>query len=231
MARLDKYLEKLNGGQGDIPAPQSSLDRQMAELANNPPKELPDTSEASVGDVLSLDEDKAPAWTTPSSGLPDASEASAGDVLSLDENKAPAWTTPSGGGDLCVLTLGTNGNLSIPSAGGITTDTAVYLYDGSDWINDYDAFYVYDGDIADVLTKLPVYQEEQIAGAFSIEYTKGKGGGSTTAQAAPHVEGQPDSQLFVTSAADIAVLVLNNDDEIAIIPSTATIETGLTSVM
>lgn len=35
MARLDKYLEKLNGGQGDIPAPQSSLDKQMATLAES----------------------------------------------------------------------------------------------------------------------------------------------------------------------------------------------------
>ena len=68
MARLDKYLAKLNGETESAPAPVSALDKQMAELANNPPKELPDTSEASVGDILILDEDKAPAWTTPSGG-------------------------------------------------------------------------------------------------------------------------------------------------------------------
>lgn len=31
-------------------------------------------------------------------GLPDTTEASAGDVLSLDEDKKPTWSTPSGGG-------------------------------------------------------------------------------------------------------------------------------------
>lgn len=31
-------------------------------------------------------------------GLPDTSEASAGDVLSLDEDKEPVWSAPSGGG-------------------------------------------------------------------------------------------------------------------------------------
>lgn len=31
-------------------------------------------------------------------GLPDTSEASAGDVLSLDSDKEPVWSAPSGGG-------------------------------------------------------------------------------------------------------------------------------------
>lgn len=31
-------------------------------------------------------------------GVPDSSEASAGDVLSLDEDKKPTWSAPSGGG-------------------------------------------------------------------------------------------------------------------------------------
>lgn len=35
--------------------------------------------------------------------LPDASEASQGDVLSLDSEKKPVWTTPSGGGGSGIL--------------------------------------------------------------------------------------------------------------------------------
>lgn len=37
MARLDKYLAKLNGKEGDIPAPVSTLDKEMQTLAENPP--------------------------------------------------------------------------------------------------------------------------------------------------------------------------------------------------
>lgn len=37
MARLDKYLAKLNGASGDIPAPVSTLDKEMQTLAENPP--------------------------------------------------------------------------------------------------------------------------------------------------------------------------------------------------
>lgn len=33
-------------------------------------------------------------------GLPDTSEASQGDVLSLDEDKSPVWSAPSGGGGM-----------------------------------------------------------------------------------------------------------------------------------
>lgn len=40
-----------------------------------------------------------------SGGLPDPSEASAGDVLSLDEDKEPVWSAPSGGGGGGVIIL------------------------------------------------------------------------------------------------------------------------------
>ena len=36
-------------------------------------------------------------------GLPDASEASQGDVLSLDSDKKPVWSAPSGGGGGAVI--------------------------------------------------------------------------------------------------------------------------------
>ena len=66
---------------------------------------LPDTSEASEGDILSLNSEKEPEWSTPESGLPDTSEASAGDVLSLDSDKEPVWSAPSGGGGIFVVEL------------------------------------------------------------------------------------------------------------------------------
>lgn len=60
--------------------------------------EVPDSSSAHAGDVLSLDSNKKPKWSTPESGLPDTTGSSAGDVLSLDSDKDPVWSTPSGGG-------------------------------------------------------------------------------------------------------------------------------------
>lgn len=36
-------------------------------------------------------------------GVPDSSEASAGDVLSLDEDKKPTWAAPSGGGETYIV--------------------------------------------------------------------------------------------------------------------------------
>ena len=60
--------------------------------------EVPDSSSAHAGDVLSLDSNKKPKWSTPESELPDATSASEGDVLSLNASKDPVWSTPSGGG-------------------------------------------------------------------------------------------------------------------------------------
>lgn len=60
--------------------------------------EVPDSSSAHAGDVLSLDSNKKPKWSTPESELPDATSASEGDVLSLNASKEPVWSTPSGGG-------------------------------------------------------------------------------------------------------------------------------------
>lgn len=43
-------------------------------------------------------------------GLPDTTEASAGDVLSLDEDKKPTWAAPSGGGEAVILKLNSSFN-------------------------------------------------------------------------------------------------------------------------
>ena len=68
--------------------------------------EVPDSSSAHAGDVLSLDSNKKPKWSTPESELPDATSASEGDVLSLNASKDPVWSTPSGGGgDVLVVTV------------------------------------------------------------------------------------------------------------------------------
>lgn len=41
-------------------------------------------------------------------GLPDTSEASTGDVLSLDSDKSPVWSAPSGGGETYLTAKVTN---------------------------------------------------------------------------------------------------------------------------
>lgn len=74
---------------------------------------LPDSSEASVGDVLSLDSDKEPVWSTPESELPSTGSASVGDVLTLDEDKEPVWSAPSGGGDSSPLIVKATGTCTI----------------------------------------------------------------------------------------------------------------------
>lgn len=59
-------------------------------------KTLPDTSEATTGQVLGLTgEDKTPDWVD---NLPDASEATTGQVLGLTgESKTPGWVDVTGG--------------------------------------------------------------------------------------------------------------------------------------
>ena len=59
---------------------------------------VPDSSAASVGDVLTIGTGGTHEWAAGGGGLPDPTSASAGDVLTLDSNKDAIWQTPSGGG-------------------------------------------------------------------------------------------------------------------------------------
>ena len=84
-------------------------------VQNKSAQELPDYSEASSGDILSIDEDGDLFWTelsTPSE-LPDTINVDANEVLSLDNNKEPIWRTiaevPSIDGQTGNRVLWTNG--------------------------------------------------------------------------------------------------------------------------
>ena len=54
------------------------------------PHELPNTADASAGQVLKLDAQKKPVWGDEAE-LPDVAEATAGQILGLDEDKNPEW--------------------------------------------------------------------------------------------------------------------------------------------
>lgn len=93
-----------------------------------------------------------------SGGLPDASEASVGDVLTLDEDKAPAWSAPSGGGGGLLILDGSNttpisdylAEHQLPA-----DNLYVYFDDLNQWealYDEYTQIYVYDGDPADLVT-------------------------------------------------------------------------------
>lgn len=62
-------------------------------VQNKNSRELPDYSEASSGDILSIDEDGDLYWTEISSPteIPDTETAGVNEVLSLDPNKEPIW--------------------------------------------------------------------------------------------------------------------------------------------
>lgn len=107
----------------DKPVKSSALYKKVKELEANA---VPDASEASVGDVLSLDEDKKPTWSAPSGGLPDPSEANVGDALVLNEHKEPTWGEAGG---YKVISTPTNVNI-IPEQTIVNWQTQMGVYIG-----------------------------------------------------------------------------------------------------
>lgn len=72
---LQTIINKIRGLQMTAPIPQEEYTEYLEDVIGvvndsdlDVPNELPDTTGASVGDVLGLDSDKNPAWITPSSG-------------------------------------------------------------------------------------------------------------------------------------------------------------------
>lgn len=61
------------------------------------PQELPNTADASAGQVLKLDSQKKPVWGDEAE-LPDTASASEGNALLLDAEKKPVWGAIAGGG-------------------------------------------------------------------------------------------------------------------------------------
>ena len=61
------------------------------------PQELPNTADASAGQVLKLDAQKKPVWGDEAEELPDTADASQGNALLLDAEKKPVWGSVSGG--------------------------------------------------------------------------------------------------------------------------------------
>ena len=68
------------------------------------PQELPNTADASAGQVLKLDAQKKPVWGDEAE-LPDTASASQGNALLLDAEKKPVWGAVSGGTRLCKIKL------------------------------------------------------------------------------------------------------------------------------
>lgn len=66
----------------DKPVKSSALFNALKERG------VPDSSEASAGDVLSLNEDKKPTWTEPSQELPDIQSSDGGKVLTVSSGGA-----------------------------------------------------------------------------------------------------------------------------------------------
>lgn len=72
---LQTIINKIRGLQMTAPIPQEEFIEYLEDVIGvvndsdlDVPNELPDTTGASVGDVLGLDDNKNPAWITPSSG-------------------------------------------------------------------------------------------------------------------------------------------------------------------
>lgn len=61
------------------------------------PQELPNTADASAGQVLKLDAQKKPVWGDEAKELPSTASASQGNALLLDAEKKPVWGAISGG--------------------------------------------------------------------------------------------------------------------------------------
>ncbi len=75
----------------DKPVKSSALFKALEE------KGVPDVSEASAGDVLSLDEDKKPTWAAPSAELPDIHSGDAGKVLKVNAGETGTEWGEAGG--------------------------------------------------------------------------------------------------------------------------------------
>lgn len=68
LTRLEQFLNHIAHPEDPIPAPLTRMEQSLLEIAENKDEAaLPDYSEASDGDVLSI-EDGAPAWKEPSGG-------------------------------------------------------------------------------------------------------------------------------------------------------------------
>ena len=61
------------------------------------PQELPNTADASQGQVLKLDAQKKPVWGDEAEELPSTASASQGNALLLDAEKKPVWGAIAGG--------------------------------------------------------------------------------------------------------------------------------------
>ena len=68
LTRFEQFLNHIAHPEDPIPAPLTRMEQSLLEIAENKDEAaLPDYSEASDGDVLSI-EDGAPAWKEPSGG-------------------------------------------------------------------------------------------------------------------------------------------------------------------
>lgn len=76
------------------PSSGQVLEYNGTKWVNAAISEVPDTTGASTGDVLTLGAGGA-AWDAPGEYLPDDSEASSGDILAIGAN-GPEWSTPAG---------------------------------------------------------------------------------------------------------------------------------------
>ena len=78
------------------------------------PQELPDTSEASEGQVLKLNAQKKPEWASENE-LPATASATAGQILGLDADKNPEWQDKPASGTKLYLH---KSNITISNSGG-----------------------------------------------------------------------------------------------------------------
>ena len=87
------------------------------------PQELPNTADASAGQVLKLDAQKKPVWGDEAEELPDTTEASEGNALLLDAEKKPVWGAIAGGTKLYLhkIIFSNSAQLDL-----ITTDSESY---------------------------------------------------------------------------------------------------------
>lgn len=86
------------------------------------PHELPNTADASAGQVLKLDAQKKPVWGNEAE-LPDTADASQGNALLLDAEKKPVWGAIASGTKLYLhkITFSNSAQIDL-----ITTDSESY---------------------------------------------------------------------------------------------------------